>query len=522
MFNIERIEVNLEYNMKYNLINVLLIEDNPGDAFLIQEMLEEISNLKFSLHNIQYLDEGLNYLQKNRVDIILLDLNLPDSSGLDTFLKIKDTAPMIPIVILSGLNDEAIAINAVKSDAQDYLIKGKVDSSLLVRSISYAIERKSIKEELLKHRDHLEDLVEERTVELQVANDLLQKEIEEHKLAEEALKESEEKFRELFNNANDMITLVEVKEKGLLGNFLEINNMGILKLGYTRDELLNMGPKDIVPPDKIAEISKNVAELKKEGHATFERINMTKNGIKIPFEVNTHLFKLNGRSVALAISRDISERKKTEKLLKKSLDEKEMFLKEIHHRVKNNLMVISSLLSLQSRYIKDKKTLDIFKDSQNRARSMALIHERLYNSSDLKRINFGEYIQTLTMELFRTYMSNSSYIKLNMDVEDVMIDINTAVPLGLIVNELISNSMKHAFFERETGEINVNFKFSHDNFILLVKDNGIGFPEELDFKNTDSLGLRLVNSLTNQIHGDIQLKVDNGSEFKIKFKEKKY
>lgn len=259
-------------------------------------------------------------------------------------------------------------------------------------------------------------------------------------------------------------------------------------------------------------------------------IHMAKNLRRIPVEINNHIFKLNGKKVALAISRDISKRKKTEEQLKESLNEKEMLLKEIYHRVKNNLMVISSLLNLQSRYIKDKKTLDIFRESQNRAKSMALIHEKLYNSSDLKRINFGEYIRTLTIDLFRTYVHDSSLIKLNMDVEDIMLDINTAVPLGLIVNELVSNFMKHAFpatYDRGpangmNGEINVNFKSDGEDFILIVSDNGIGLPEKLDFKNTDTLGLRIVNSLTDQIHGNIQLKKDNGTEFKIKFREMEY
>jgi len=298
-------------------------------------------------------------------------------------------------------------------------------------------------------------------------------------------------------------------------------------LGYNREEMLNMTPVDIVAPDKRAVMPEIGIKLMKKGHATFEIVHVAKNGKKIPVEVNNHLFRLNGRTVALAISRDITERKKTEELLKKSLDEKEMLLREIYHRVKNNLMVISSLLNLQSRYIKDKKTLDIFRESQNRAKSMALIHERLYNSNDLKRINFGEYIRTLAMDLFRTYISDSSHIKLNMDVEDIMLDINTAVPLGLIVNELVSNSMKHAFHNdspenRIEDEINIKFKSKDDDFILIVSDNGIGFPEGLNFKNTDTLGLRLVNSLTDQIHGKIQLKKDKGTEFTIIFRELDY
>lgn len=218
-------------------------------------------------------------------------------------------------------------------------------------------------------------------------------------------------------------------------------------------------------------------------------------------------------------TQDITERKKAEEKLKESLEEKEMLLKEIHHRVKNNLMVISSLLDLQSQYIKDKADLEIFRESQARAKSMALIHERLYRSTDLKKIDFGDYIHTLGTDLFHTYIADSSLVKLYMNVESIMVDINTTVPLGLIVNELITNSMKHAFTIGTEGEIKIEFHKQLDEFVLVVSDNGIGFPEEIDFRNTDSLGLQLVNNLVKQIDGEINLNRSNGTEFKITFKD---
>jgi PAS domain S-box-containing protein len=216
---------------------------------------------------------------------------------------------------------------------------------------------------------------------------------------------------------------------------------------------------------------------------------------------------------------DISDRKISEERLKQSLEEKEMLLKEIHHRVKNNLMTISSLLSLQSRYIKDKESLDYFKETQNRARSMALIHERLYQSTDLKMIEFGEYIRSLSKELFRVYAADSGLIELKMNIEDIFLDVDAAIPLGMIINELITNSLKHAFPEGMDGEINVNFYNKDDRYEFTLKDNGIGFPEDLDFQNTDSLGLQIINTLTNQLDGEIELDRNNGTQFKITFKE---
>jgi PAS domain S-box-containing protein len=222
----------------------------------------------------------------------------------------------------------------------------------------------------------------------------------------------------------------------------------------------------------------------------------------------------------LGVNQDITELKRTQDEIKRALEEKEMLLKEIHHRVKNNLMVISSLLNLQSRYIKDKEARSIFQESQNRAKSMALIHERLYRSTDLKRIDFGDYIRTLGTDLYHTYVPARNKIKLNMELENLMVDINTTVPLGLIVNELITNSMKHAFLGIDEGEINIEFhKNDNDEFILIVEDNGKGLPAGLDFRNTETLGFQLVNNLTAQIDGNIELDRSHGTRFEITFHE---
>jgi two-component sensor histidine kinase len=153
---------------------------------------------------------------------------------------------------------------------------------------------------------------------------------------------------------------------------------------------------------------------------------------------------------------------------------------------------------------------------------MALIHERLYQSKDLKRIDFGDYIERLAIDMFNTYVSDPSRIKLEIDVENALIDINTAIPLGLILNELLNNSMKYAFPDSRIGTVKVNFSKKDDLFNLTVQDNGIGFPEDIDFKNTDSLGFQLITSLTGQIDGKIDLDKTNGTCFIISFKEKEY
>ncbi|MBI2875544.1 MAG: sensor histidine kinase [Candidatus Tectomicrobia bacterium] len=190
--------------------------------------------------------------------------------------------------------------------------------------------------------------------------------------------------------------------------------------------------------------------------------------------------------------------------------------REIHHRVKNNLQIVSSLLSLQSRSIQDKQAREIFQESQNRVKSMALVHEKLYQSQELSRIDFAKYIETLATNLFRSYGANSDRIHLKIDADHLLLDADVAIPCGLIINELVSNSLKHAFPAGKGGEIRIALcSKSDDELALGVKDNGVGFPKDLDFRNTKSLGLRLVGILTDQVGGAVELCRDDGTEFKI-------
>ena len=224
-----------------------------------------------------------------------------------------------------------------------------------------------------------------------------------------------------------------------------------------------------------------------------------------------------------ALQAEIAERKRAEEQIKASLGEKEVLLKEIHHRVKNNLQVVSSMLQLQSRNVKDKETVEIFQESRNRIRSMALAHERLYQSKDLARVDFAKYIRSLASYLGRSYGVNTNVIQLKTNLQDVFLGVDTAIPCGLILNELVSNCLKHAFPDGREGEICIELRSDSDGeFTLVVSDNGIGLPEDLDFRNTESLGLQLVNTLVNQLEGTIELDRRGGTAFEITFTEMKY
>ena len=189
------------------------------------------------------------------------------------------------------------------------------------------------------------------------------------------------------------------------------------------------------------------------------------------------------------------QKQKANQALQKAVSEKETLLKEIHHRVKNNLQVISSLLNLQSKYVEDQSAIDAVKEGQNRVKSMALIHQKLYQEDNLTGITISDYIENLAESLYSSYGVDRDRIDLNLSVEKLNLDVDTTIPLGLIINELISNTLKYAFPEDRTGQLSISLKQSESCLMLLVKDNGVGLPEDLNWKKSPSFGLKLVSAL---------------------------
>lgn len=204
--------------------------------------------------------------------------------------------------------------------------------------------------------------------------------------------------------------------------------------------------------------------------------------------------------------------------LRASLAEKEVLLKEVHHRVKNNLQIISTLLELQAYNIHDDNLQKCLKDSQDRIKAMALIHEKLYQSSDLVCIDFWEYIESLVGHLISSFVDDPQRIVMKVDVGDIQMGIERAIPYGLIINELVSNAIKHAFPNGRSGEIEIRLRADERGWITLtVADDGVGLPPGLDFRNTETLGLQLVNLLTKQLQGELSLVNDGGATFTIRF-----
>ena len=331
-------------------MNILLIEDNQGDVRLIKEILNDVEDFHYTLTASESLQQGIGLLTKKDFDIVILDLGLPDSQGLDSFRRLSRYAHNLPIIVFTGLEDKNTAIKAVQDGAQDYLIKGKIEGFPLTQALRFAIERKK------------------------------------------------------------------------------------------------MGKKII-----------------------------------------------------------------------HSLHEKEVLLREIHHRVKNNMQIVVSLLRLQAAGIKDKKTLELFKECQNRIKSIAVIHEKLYQSKNFSSVDFGQYIQEMLLHLTNTYGVDTQNIKTHAKSAHDKLDINHAIPCGLILNELISNCFKHAFPENKTGDIHVEFSKRKGEHKLIIRDTGKGLPENTDIQKAQSFGLQIVRDLVEQLKGSIVVNRDHGTEFIIKF-----
>jgi PAS domain S-box-containing protein len=342
------------------------------------------------------------------------------------------------------------------------------------------------------------------------------RDITERKKAEQVLSESEKKFRSLVENANDAIYIITHE------GFHYVNPAFEQLSGYTSKEVCKKTFDfwNIIHPDDFKMI-RGREEARKEGKEVPSRYEfriLAKDGQTKIVEPATVSIGEKGEAKVIGILRDVTERKQTEERIKTSLREKDVLLREIHHRVKNNMQIISSLLRLQSRLVKDSKMVEMFKESQNRIRSMALIHEKLYQTDDLSRINFAEYIRSLTVHLFHTYRVNPNIVKMNTEVEEVYLSINKAIPCGLVINELVSNALKHAFPDSKKGEIQIKLYSNRQNRTkLVVSDDGIGLPENLNIQEPETLGLQLVNDLVKQIEGTVKLDRSEGTTFYISF-----
>ncbi len=343
------------------------------------------------------------------------------------------------------------------------------------------------------------------------------RDISERLKIESRLRSSEEKFSAMFRSSPICTSLVRLSD----GKFFEVNEALTRLFGYTRDELIGTGPLELNmwadPEDRnrMIEIFK-----KKDRVASFETAFRTKTGEIRNMIMISELIRLDNETFALGQSLDITERKIAEGQIRMNLAEKEMLIKEIYHRTKNNMQVIIAMLTLQLNYTSEERVREVFISIKNKIQSMSLVHEMLYQSKNLSSINFHEYITKLAGLLLAAFNAENR-IKFNTDqIKDIVLSIDNAIPCGLVLNELITNSIKYAFPENKTGEIKISLDMDSDNMIQIgISDNGKGVGEGFDFRSNSNMGLWIVfNIVEEQLNGSIAFENNCGISCRIRFK----
>lgn len=442
--------------------SLLIIEDNEGDVNLLRRMLQETS-IQSTLEVANQLSAGIEIALAKEFDLIFLDFNLPDSSGIETFIRLGHSVSQVPVVVLSGLDDTTLALEAVRKGAQDYLVKGQFDEERLEKTIQFAIERQRIMHSLVSNEAHLRMMIQQNY---------------------------------------DGIIVLDSEE-----NILFSNPSASKILGKSFIQLMDRPFPFQIEPNRIAEI-----EIHQDSgrHVVAEmQATEIQTGEETGYLINLH---------------DVTLRKESEARLQALITEKEVLLKEVHHRVTNNFVLITTMLRMQSQAVDDEYIKGILSECSSRLNSMAIIHRQLYESGDLGQIDVGRYVRNLCVSLIQSYSPSGIKVILDPAIESISMGINRTIPIGLVVNELVTNALKYAFRKdsQQQNRLTVQLDKDERNMMhIVVEDNGVGLPENFSIESTESLGLKIVRMLVeDQLNGQIHVSSSNGARFEIEFKIK--
>jgi two-component sensor histidine kinase/CheY-like chemotaxis protein len=454
-------------------LRVLHVEDNESDGLLLRRMLSK-EGFDLQYQRVETSDELAKALRSEQWDIVISDYSLPSFSGQAALKLFREFSIDIPFILISGTVGEDIAVAMMKAGAHDYVMKDQI------KRLIPAIHRELHEAEVRRQRR----LAESQLLLTQFAVD----------------------------KASMGITWTDAEGTVVYMNDFIKSNAGLAPVGDGVRKLWHLFP--MLTADVWQKLWN---EVRSRGVA------VTEIAVELPptdrwqLELTLNHVEYEGRELAILYVRDVTEQRRAQEQLLLSLKEKEIMLKEIHHRVKNNLQIVSSLLSLQAPTLTDPRAIDLFRDSQNRIRSMSLVHENLYQSENLAKVDFKEYLRNVTADLMRMYNVNG--VSITVESESVHLEIDTAVPVGLIVNELISNAFKHAFKGRNGGHVRVVLRNKPDSFVeIVIADDGVGFPEGFMPAKADSMGMHLIEGLTRQIDGTLQFQRGDGSTIVLTFK----
>jgi PAS domain S-box-containing protein len=351
-------------------------------------------------------------------------------------------------------------------------------------------------------------------------NKVLKKEIALHQQTQEKLKEHSAKLDAIFDST--ALYIWTLRGDGVLTSFNRIFQVQ-MKSWFGREMIIGKSLIEDPYEDNIPEWVRFQEEMGACLEGSKKNIELklnTESGEEVWVEIYMDPIKdpdTEEIKEVSCIGFEITDKKIINDQINQSLKEKETLLQEVHHRVKNNLQIISSLLNLQSSYVNDGESLEVLKESQNRIKSMSFIHESLYMSKNFSSVDIREYVKGLSSNLLYSYSLNPEQVDIIMDIDELTLNIDQAIPCGLIINELLSNTFKHAFPNGQKGELKISVKEKDGRMAILIADNGVGIPKDWKLEDNDSLGVQLVYTLTEQIDGDIEFSGERGTKYLITF-----
>ncbi len=459
-------------------IRILLVDDDEVDRAAVKRYIQT-NALPYELRTASSKDEALARLREAASDVVLLDYNLSDGTGLELLSQLDET----PTIIITGHGSEQIAVEAMRRGACDYLIKDLESNYLTVLPVT-------IRNVLKRKRSEWE------------------------------LRENEAKLRHIYENSPVMMHSIDEESR-----IYNVNEKWLEEMGFTREEVIGRKIDFLMTPESAERaLREEMPKFWHEGYARDVPYQFVKkDGTVIDVLVHsTATTDPSGRCISLTVVHDVTEQKRAAAQIATSLKEKEVLLREVHHRVKNNMQVVISLLRLQSRTIGSEPAREALTDSRNRIKAMALIHETLYQSENLSGITLRSYVNRLVRNLCSAHGTRGRSAQIVVDVGDAALDIDTAVPVGLIINELVTNALKHAFPDRKPGEIRIAVHpVAGGEIELAVADDGIGLPEEIDPRSAATLGLRLVARLAeDQLGGKLGIGRAGGTCCTVRFRQR--